>query len=391
LSFLRSCIERNGGTSRAQAHAFGALLNLGYNGPARHAAPAPPWPEEIVATRQQIGIDVKQEGREYGLTSRDIVELGGMAEQAGFESLWTNEDIGYDSLAVLSAASQKTSAILLGTAIVNVYTRSALQLAMGVGTLDELSGGRAILGLSVGHHPWNDLGHGIPLEAPVARLREYVAFLRKALSGDAFRHDGRFFQGVDTQLHFAPHRPSLPIHIAGGGPQMIKLAGEVSDGLIVNILSAESIQDDVAPRFRAAARDAGRNPDDLEITALVTCCVSDDREEALAQARSTFIYRIRRGLRMLEHQPERYHQEIRYLYGLIQDGKADQAAREASEPLVSTVMNAGNADDVWAGIQRYFSAGCKRVVAVAYPRGRRDVERMIAALKPKLAAASVPA
>lgn len=340
--------------------------------------------------RQTAGIDIKQEGREYGLTSRDIVELASLAERAGFESLWTNEDIGYDSLAVMAAASQRTSQILLGTAIVNVYTRSAMQLAMAAGTLDELSGGRALLGLSVGHHPWNDLGHGIPLEAPVARLREYVAFLRKALSGQAFTHDGRFFQGIDTQLHFEPLRAAIPIHVAAGGPQMVRLAGEVSDGLIVNMLSAESIQSDVAPRFRAAARGAGRNPDDLEITALVTCCVSHDGEEALAHARKTFIYRIRRGLRMLEHQPEKYHDEIRYLYGLIQDGKSQQAAAEASEALVSTVMNAGNANDVWAGIQRYFAAGCTRVVAVAYPRGRADVERMISALAPRLAGASAP-
>src|SRR5215212_6286914 len=131
-----------------------------------------------MTTPLRIGIDVKQEGREYGLTSRDIIECAALADEAGFESFWTNEDIGYDSTALLSAASQRTRSIRLGTAIANVYTRSAMQLAMGAATLDELSGGRAMLGLSVGHHPWNDLGHGIPLEAPVARLREYVQYIR---------------------------------------------------------------------------------------------------------------------------------------------------------------------------------------------------------------------
>src|SRR5918912_3372834 len=173
--------------------------------------------------QQRLGIDIKYEGRQYGLTGQDFVACAQLAEQHGWESVWTNEDIGYDSLALLTAASQRTSAIRLGTAIVNVYNRSALQLAMGAATLDELSGGRAMLGLSVGHHPWNDLGHGIPLEAPLARLREYVVFLRKALSGEPFRHNGRVFRGVDTQLDFAPVRPNLPILIAGERPRMVAL------------------------------------------------------------------------------------------------------------------------------------------------------------------------
>ena len=104
-----------------------------------------------------------------------MVALARRAEEAGFESLWTNEDIGFDSFTVLSAIAQHTSRIHLGTAIVNVYSRSAMQLAMAAATLDELSGGRAILGLSIGHHPWNDLGHGIPIEKPLARIREYVS------------------------------------------------------------------------------------------------------------------------------------------------------------------------------------------------------------------------
>src|SRR5215212_2245300 len=151
-----------------------------------------------MAPTRTIGIDIKHEGREYGLTSPDYMALAEAAERAGYESFWTNEDIGYDSLGLMSAASQRTSQIKLGTAIVNCYTRSAFQLAMATATLDELSGGRAILGISTGHTPWNDLGHGMPIEAPVARLREYVQFLKKALTGDPFKHDGRFFPGVET-------------------------------------------------------------------------------------------------------------------------------------------------------------------------------------------------
>jgi alkanesulfonate monooxygenase SsuD/methylene tetrahydromethanopterin reductase-like flavin-dependent oxidoreductase (luciferase family) len=334
----------------------------------------------------RIGIDIKHEGREYGLTSLDYMALAEQAERAGFESFWTNEDIGYDSLALMSAASQRTQHIKLGTAIVNCYTRSAFQLAMATATLDELSGGRAVLGISTGHTPWNDLGHGMPIEAPVARLREYVEFLRKALTGDPFTHNGRFFSGVDTQLHFEPVRRAVPIHIAAARPQMTRLAGEVADGIILNVVTADFVRNTVLDRFYSAARDAGRDPSSLEVTALVTCCVSDDRTQAINQARQTFAFRIRRNLGMLDILAPEYHEETRHLHNLIQAGKLEQAESEASEDLVTQIMNAGSADDIWNGLHKYFDAGCTRVIAVAYPRGRVDIERMINALGPKFIA-----
>ncbi len=197
----------------------------------------------------RIGLDLKHEGRRFQLSGRDMIELAVAAEEAGIESAWTNEDIGFDAFAALSAMAQHTSRIRLGTAIVNVYNRSAMQLAMGVATLDELSGGRAILGLSIGHHPWNDLGHGIPLEAPLARLREYVTFIRKTLGGQPFRHDGALFRGVDTQLAFDPVRPGVPIFIAGERSRILQLAGEVADGLLITVESPEYIADFAAERF----------------------------------------------------------------------------------------------------------------------------------------------
>ena len=88
---------------------------------------------------------------------------------------------------------------------------------------------------------------------------------------------------------------------------------------------------------------------------------------------------------MLDILAPEYHEETRYLHNLIQEGKRKQAEEEASEALVTQVMNAGSPDDVWAGLQKYFDAGCTRVVTVAYPRARADIERLIHALAPRLA------
>ncbi len=335
--------------------------------------------------KYRVGLDIKHEGRRYQLTSHDMLPCARLAEECGFDSFWTNEDIGYDSIALLSALSLQTSSIGLGTAIVNVYSRSALQLAMGIATLDELSGGRATLGLSVGHHPWNDLGHGIPIEAPLARLREYVIFIRKALTGEEFTHDGRFFRGVQTQLDFAPTRPAVPIYVGGERPGILKVAGEVADGSIMNVVSPEYIADFAAEHVRASARSAGRDPDDLELMALVTCCVSDDHDQALANARATFIWRLSGNpTKLLATQPAHNRDELTYLIDLIRRGQRDRAEQEAGEELVSSVVAAGTPGEAWAGLQRYFAAGCTRLTIAAYPRGRDQVERTIRALAPYL-------
>jgi alkanesulfonate monooxygenase SsuD/methylene tetrahydromethanopterin reductase-like flavin-dependent oxidoreductase (luciferase family) len=270
----------------------------------------------------RIGIDLKHEGRRFAMSGKDMIELARRAEEAGFESLWTNEDIGFDSLAMLSAISQHTSRIQLGTAIVNVFSRSAMQIAMAAATLDELSGGRAILGLSVGHHPWNDLGHGIPLDKPLARLREYVDFIRKALTGQPFRHEGRIFTGVDSRLAFDPVRPSIPIFVAGERPKIIALAGELADGLIINVVSPEYIAEFAVEQLRSSAATAGRDPGALEVTALVTCCVSDDRDVALSHARAMVAHRLRHSMKMLDTQPVHRHDEIRRIHAFMQGRRA---------------------------------------------------------------------
>lgn len=329
-------------------------------------------------TALQIGVDLKDEGRGSVFSTQDVLECGRAAERLGFDSVWLDESIGRDSTAMLAAMSQVTSRIGLGTAIMNVYSRSALQVSMAAATVDELSDGRLVLGLSVGHHPWNDLGHGIPLEAPVARLREYVEFLRKALSGQRFTHDGFVFKGVDTKLGFTPRRTHVPIYVGGERPRMIALAGTVADGLLVNVVGPEYVANVAAEQFHAAARKAGRHPDQLELMAIVTCCLDDDPARALQFARDVAVSRLRGSLeKRLATLAPQFHDEVRELKALIDEGREEQAQREASPDLLRSFLVAGNAEVICDGIERYFKAGCTRVLLASAPRDRAHVVRLL--------------
>jgi 5,10-methylenetetrahydromethanopterin reductase len=331
--------------------------------------------------KRPIGIDFKDEGTGSVLSAQDVLDLARQAEAAGFESAWLNEDIGRDSFAMLAAIATVTKAIGIGTAIVNVYTRSAFQIAMGAATLDELSRGRARLGLSVGHHPWNDLAHGIPLEAPLARLREYVQFIRKALSGKPFTHEGRFFSGVNSKLGVSRPRSELPIYVGGTGPRMVALAGEVADGLLTNVVSPYYIANFTAQQFRESARKAGRDSSQLEMTAIATCCAHDDRPTALRHARVTFMQRFRSHPdRMIDTQRPEYRDELLTLKDLVNHGEIERAQEQVSEPLATSFIAAGDGDNIRRTLDDYFNAGCTRVIVAPFPRGRASAERLIKAL-----------
>lgn len=330
---------------------------------------------------RRIGIDFKDEGTGSELSARDVLDLARQAEAAGFESMWLNEDIGRDSVAMLSAIATTTKSIGVGTAIINVYTRSAFQIAMAAATLDDLSQGRTRLGLSVGHHPWNDLAHGIPLEAPLARLREYVQFIRKALTGKQFTHDGRFFSGVNSKLGVSSPRPDLPIYIGGTRPRMVALAGEIADGLLTNVVSPYYIANFSAQQFRDAARKAGRDPNRLAFTAIATCCAHDDHSTALGHARATFIQRLRGNPdRMIETQRPEHRDELLALKDLVARGEIERAQEQVSEPLATSFVGAGNGDDIRRTLDNYFTAGCTRVIVAPFPRGKASAERLIRAL-----------
>jgi alkanesulfonate monooxygenase SsuD/methylene tetrahydromethanopterin reductase-like flavin-dependent oxidoreductase (luciferase family) len=331
--------------------------------------------------KRPIGIDFKDEGTGSELSAQNVLDLARQAEAGGFESMWLNEDIGRDSFAMLSAIATTTKSIGVGTAIVNVYTRSAFQIAMAAATLDELSGGRARLGLSVGHHPWNDLAHGIPLEAPLARLREYVQFIRKALSGKQFTHDGRFFSGVNSKLGVNRTRPELPIYVGATRPRMVALAGEIADGLLTNVVSPYYIANFSAQQFRDAARNAGRDPNGLELTAIATCCAHDDRATALGYARATFMQRFRSNPdRMIETQRPEHRDELVALKELVTRGENERAQEQVSASLATSFVAAGNGDDIRLTLDNYFTAGCTRVIVAPFPRGRASAERLIKAL-----------
>jgi alkanesulfonate monooxygenase SsuD/methylene tetrahydromethanopterin reductase-like flavin-dependent oxidoreductase (luciferase family) len=328
-----------------------------------------------------LGIHLLNHGE---MSPGEMLELISLADEKRYDGLSINEDVGHEAVGILAVAADRTDQIELGTAITNVYSRSAMQIAMGAATIDEISGGRFALGLSVGHHPWNDEYHGIPLErAPLARLKEYTQFIRGVLAGGRYEHDGVVYQGVSTKLEGKFRKATVPIRIAGDRGGVLRAAGQLADGAITNAVSSNYLAEFAVDRFFSSAVEAGRDPETLDFTVIVTCCLTDDRDAALRNARAAFIERVERNPEQrLATRTGVEREEVQHLSELIKAGHRDRALEEVSESLITSTVALGNAADVKATVERFYAAGATHVMLASSPRDPASTRALIESLAP---------
>jgi F420-dependent oxidoreductase-like protein len=206
------------------------------------------------------------------------------AERLGAASVWVPEFWGHDALTPLGALAQATGSIRLGTAIVQVGTRTPAMLAMSAMTLQHLSGGRFVLGIGTSGPQVMEGWHGVPFARPVTRTRETIEIVRMVTRGDRLSYRGEAFElplpgGEGKALRSAAAPVHVPIYVASLGPANLRLTGELADGWVGNSFLCESA-DVFLDEIAAGARAAGRSPSDIDVTVAVSCEFTDDLEAA---------------------------------------------------------------------------------------------------------------
>ena len=211
---------------------------------------AQPQPTSAAPTyRERIGISIG------GPDAAALVASIEAAEAAGVTQLWmTQNPVSTDTLTVYAAALGRTSTVRLGTSIVPTYPRHPLALAQQAATVAALGPGRVRLGVGPSHRPSIEGVYGIPMEAPLAHLREYIAVLRAALWEGAVDYQGRFFTARAT----LPRPPHVPILVSALSAGAFRLAGEISDGAISWNCPVAYLLDVALPALRAGAQAAER-------------------------------------------------------------------------------------------------------------------------------------
>ena len=219
----------------------------------------------------------------------EVAGLIELAEQVGFGAFWKGESNSTDPIVMLAGVASRTKTIKLGTAIYHIYGRSPVTLGIQSATLQDLSGGRFLLGLGVANKSiagW----HGGIFDRPLKRAREYIEIVRKVAAGERVEYDGEIYQtGKRFQLSWKPSRPNFPIYLAGLGPQMTKLVGKISDGVFINMATPEKVKE-IADRAREGAREAGRDPSKIEIIAKSRVSLNPDKNLARNKLRQVLTF-----------------------------------------------------------------------------------------------------
>lgn len=217
-----------------------------------------------------------------------------LAEDLGFDSLWTAEAYGSDALTPLAWLGSQTTNLRLGTAIIQMSARTPTATAMAAMTLDHLSGGRVLLGIGVSGPQVVEGWYGQPYRRPLARTREYVDVLRQTMSRQVVTHSGAQIQipyvdaygtastglGKPLKSTLHPVRPEIPILLAAEGPKNIALAAEIADGWLPFLYSPHDREfADTALESGFAVRSSERSPrDQFEVVCPVQVLVGDDLE-----------------------------------------------------------------------------------------------------------------
>ncbi|MFQ5978356.1 MAG: LLM class flavin-dependent oxidoreductase [Candidatus Heimdallarchaeota archaeon] len=206
---------------------------------------------------------------------RDIcLSAAQQIENFGFDSIWVPEVWGRDAFTFLTQLSMATQRIRIGTAIVNMFSRSPATLATTAASLNEISNGRFVLGLGLSGPIVIQDWHGQRWQKPLQRTIEYFEIIRLILSGERVNYNGQIFnlKGFQLPRHFTPPRADLPLFLAALGSKNMELAGQIADGWFP-IWAPASKSEEMIARVQQAAESAGRPK--VEVAQFILTAVSE--------------------------------------------------------------------------------------------------------------------
>ena len=316
-----------------------------------------------------------------GLTASEIADCAERAEALGYESVWVAEGHGGDQFAILAACALRTRRIRLGTAISSVFVRTAPTIAMAAATVDDLSGGRFVLGLGSSHRVQVGPEHGVEYSRPLDRVRDTVAIVRTLLREGEVSHAGETVRIERFNLWFRPMRGEVPIYLSALFPKMTELCGEIADGVILTrstLASAAAVR----ARVAAGAARAGRDGSAVEIASLLPASVAPDREAALAAARPGLAFYagfFPRYNRLLAESG--FPAEAAAVAKAWAAGDAPGAARAVTDEMIAATGVAGTAGECRDRIEAYRDSGLDLPIISPFARGADAKERFLAAIE----------
>ena len=284
----------------------------------------------------------------YNGNPRDAADQIASLEKAGLDTVWVAEAYGFDSPTLMGYLAAKTETIEIGSAILNVYSRTPALLAQTAAGLDNVSGGRAILGLGASGPQVVEGWHGMPYSKPLGRTREAIEIIRAAMRREKLEFEGKSFTlplpadegtglGKPLKMLTHPERDSVPIYIAALGQKSVEGAAEYADGWLPFLYTPEGAAKVWGDALAAGTAKRSADLAPLEVAAGGMVAVGEDVKGLLDFARPLFaLYVGGMGARGKNFYNDLacqygYEKEAKEIQDLYLDGKKKEA--EAAVPL----------------------------------------------------------
>jgi len=339
----------------------------------------------------KLGVHIGYWG--LGLSADDQKEIVQEAERLGFDSVWTAEAYGSDAATILGWIAQATTKIRIGSGIFQMPGRSPAMTAMTAATLDQLSGGRMLLGIGTSGPQVAEGWHGQRFGKQLQRTREYVEILRMALARERLVYEGETYQlplpdgpGKALKLMIAPVQERMPIYIAAIGPKNTQLTGEIADGWLPTFFSPEHVDDSRALLEEGAARNGGTLAESFDIAPNVQVVIDDDVD----RARDMLRYFIALYVGGMGSRERNFYNQLVQRYGfedaakeiqdLYLDGKKDEAAAAIPPELIDMVALVGPREKVRDRLEVYREAGVGSLIVSPVAGEASERKRMLGEL-----------
>jgi alkanesulfonate monooxygenase SsuD/methylene tetrahydromethanopterin reductase-like flavin-dependent oxidoreductase (luciferase family) len=290
-----------------------------------------------------------------GRSLETAVQRAQRAEELGYESAFVTHIAARDSVTTLMAYASRTERIRLGTGVMPIYSRTPVATAQSFATLDEFSHGRAVIGLGVSHRPVVEAWYAQTIDKPLRETREYVGIVRALLAGTDPPQGEKF----RSSFHFMGYepRPDIPIYLAGLSAKMLRLAGEIADGVILWLCNPLYVRDVVVPAVTEGREKAGKPLEGFDIVAAVPSAVAHDPDEARARLRAELVPYFSLPFYRAMIETSGFEEDVAGFDRGMQEGGPDKAVAAISDEYLGLLAAIGSPDEAVAAVRRYRDCG----------------------------------
>ena len=312
--------------------------------------------------------------------SSALASLARRVEEWGYDYIWfADERFFREVYSSLTLCALNTKEIRLGPCVTDPYTRHPALTAMAMATLDEISGGRAVLGIGAGVSGFGELG--IDRSRPALAMKEMIVMVRVLMAGGHVDLQGKMLKFKGGGLSFKPLRPDIPVYLASNAPRGLQVAGELAEGAIVSACADEESVEYALGLISKGTGRAKRDLADLDLVARLNCCISSNGQQARDAIRAATTRSLPGHLNFAAGAgldiPQELASSLRQMGYTHDDATLSEMAQRVPDRIIDSMALTGTADEVAARVERIVRKGISQIMIKPTPTNQSGIETSI--------------